>query len=124
MMMSRLVALSVVLMMSGVPLMTVFCDALCPSPLPQNSAGPCHDHGRSDGGARLTSRHDDCDHHLSVKAAVITELRSMTTVAGLSMPVAAPTDHPMTPHDRTASLLDQRGSPPRSAPLPLSVLRI
>jgi hypothetical protein len=121
MMMSRLVALSVVLMMSGVPLMTVFCDALCPSPLPQN-AGPCHDHDQSEGGARLTSRHDNCDHHLSVKAAVIAELRSMTTVAGLSMPVAAPTDHPITSH--TAPLLDPRGSPPRSAPLPFSVLRI
>jgi hypothetical protein len=124
-MMPRLVAVSVVLIMSGVPLMTVFCGALCPSPVSQNiDAGSCHDHDRSDAGVRLTSRQHDCDHRLPVKAAVLTEFRSKTTAAGLSMPVVAPIDHLFTPHHGTASLLDHRGTPPGSAPPAFSVLRI
>lgn len=122
--MARLVALSVVLIMSGLPLLTVFCDAVCPSPMSQKSVAACHEHDQSDGGARMTSRHHDCDHHPSVKAAVITELRLKTTVAGWAMPVAAPADHRITPDVRSASLRNQRGSPPRSAPSAFSVLRI
>ena len=126
--MTRLMALSIVLVLSGVPALTVLCEGWCPMtdhPARNSATTECHEHGPSSEGPRLTSRHHDCDHQLSVTAAVMTELRHSAVSFGSSLAAVLETSHPTIAAARMmASFSGRRGSPPGAAPSSFSVLRI
>jgi hypothetical protein len=127
-MVTRLVALSIVLVLSGVPALTVLCEGWCPMAehtAASTATAECHEHAPSSVGPRVASRHHDCDHQLSVTAAVVTEVRHTTVPFGSSLAAVLETSHPTIAAARMMpSFSGLRGSPPGSAPSSFSVLRI
>ena len=127
-MLTRLVSLSMVLVLSGVPAVTALCEGWCPmaeSAATSAATTECHEHAPSSEGPRLAPRHHDCDHQLSVEAAVVTGLRQGAVPHGSSLPAVLETNHPTIAAARTVAFLGGlRGSPPRSASSSFSVLRI
>ena len=118
--MTRLVALSIVLVLSGVPALTVMCEGWCPMTghaARSAAATECHEHAPASEAPRLASRHHDCDHQLSVTAAVVTELRHGAVPFDSSMAAVVETSHPAIAAARMmASFSGLRGSLPGSAP--------
>jgi hypothetical protein len=124
---TRLLALSIVLLLSGVPALAVLCEGWCPmtEPAARSAADTdCHEQAASHTGLRVASRHHDCDHQLSVTAAVVTEARHGAMPAGSSLPAVLEARLPTVAAARASFFSGLRGSPPRSAPSSSLVLRI
>ena len=123
-MVARMLAIFVIVALSGVPASVALCEGWCPEASTVASSGTaCHEIASSSDGPRLAGRDHGCDHPLSSTSAVV-DIRPSSSAARA---VVAEVEFSSLLFGRTATAFafgDASGSPPRSAVPRVTFLRI